>query len=135
MKISLIGKIIDIDFCKNDYISLNIENDEFIYKGLIIIKGDIFPTPKKNDLIEIQEIIFKYDDYYQLKFFIKGKLLHENTKNYLKNCKNKKKEIIDFTELNIFSSLKKYLNIKINYILIYLLFVNQVILIMIKKKI
>ena len=111
MKISLIGKIIDIDFCKNDYISLNIENDEFIYKGLIIIKGDIFPTPKKNDLIEIQEIIFKYDDYYQLKFFIKGKLLHENTKNYLKNCKNKKKEIIDFTELNIFSSLKKYLPI------------------------
>ena len=92
MKISLIGKIIDIDFCKNDYISLNIENDEFIYKGLIIIKGDIFPTPKKNDLIEIQEIIFKYDDYYQLKFFIKGKLLHENTKNYLKNCKNKKKK-------------------------------------------
>ena len=105
-----IGKIVEIHF-KKDYISLNIETDETLYKGLIIIKGEIFPIPKINDLIEIQEISFKYDDSFQLKFFIKGKLLLRNSNNILVIGGKKEKKIIDLTELNIISSLKKIFHI------------------------
>ena len=40
-----IGKIVEIHF-KNDYISLNIETDETLYKGLIIIKEKFFQSQK-----------------------------------------------------------------------------------------
>ena len=111
IKLNQIGKIVEIHFKNKDYISLNIENDETLYKGLIIIKGEIFPIPRINDLIEIQEISFKYDHSFQLKFFIKGKLLLGNSKNILVNGEKKEKRTIDLTELNIVSTLKKSFNI------------------------
>ena len=112
IKSSIIGKIIEIHFYKNDYISLNIEDKNYIYKGLIIIKGEIFPTPKINDLIQIKEINLNFDNSFELKFFIKGKLLFENSKlDFSFNDKTQNKQILDFTELNIISSLKHFFNI------------------------
>lgn len=100
-----IQKIID----EGEYLSVKVECDDGIYKGLTIIKSDIFPIPNANDSILIDEIQYKYDEYFKLRLFIKAKLIEE--KNMSINASNTIQRDYNFTTDNIISNLKDLLNI------------------------
>ena len=57
-------------------ITLKTRNAE--YKDFIIIKGEIFPNPKKENIINIEKIIFKYDENFNLRFYLRAKFLKNN---------------------------------------------------------
>ena len=101
-----IQKIID----EGEYLSVEVECDDNIYKGLTIIKSDIFPIPNENDSILIDTIQFKYDENFKLRLFIKAKLFEE--KSFTISSYKTIKRDYNFTSDNIISNLKDLLNIK-----------------------
>ena len=59
---------------ESEQISLNIsslENKNICYNGFYAIKGEIFPLPKIDDIIEIKEIRYKLNEDFNPGFFIK----------------------------------------------------------------
>ena len=107
---NFIAKIEQIS-SESEQISLNIsslENENICYNGLYAIKGEIFPIPKINDIIQIKEVRYKLDEEFNPGFFIK--LIKSKDVNII-NLK-KKNNIFDLTKNNIIKTLKEILNIK-----------------------
>ena len=72
-KTNFIAKIEDIN-SETEQISMtitNLNNKRNCYKGLYINKGEIYPIPKLNDIVKINEIQFKLDQNFNPGFFIK----------------------------------------------------------------
>ena len=61
-----------------------------MYEGLVLIKGLIFPIPKKDEILLVEKMYLKHNQEYELKLFIEGKIdkdsespsLEGNIKNY-----------------------------------------------------
>ncbi len=56
------AKIDFIKDIKNDLFILNLKNNNIEYRGITIIKSDIFPTPKEDNIINIDKVQYKYDE-------------------------------------------------------------------------
>lgn len=102
--ISLIAKIDSITDL-GDIFEINLLNDGIDYKGISIVKGEIFPNPKKDDFISIDKIYYRYDDNFILRLFIHAKIINSNNPITLEN--NTINETLDFKEDNIIKTLKK----------------------------
>lgn len=109
VKVNIKAKIKDIDYQK-EYISVTIECDDGVYKGLTINKSDIFPIPMKDDLIEIDCIYYTIDEDFNQRIFINAKLIKEEN-NSISNNKNTILSDYDLTSNNITNTLKNLLNI------------------------
>ena len=108
-KINLETRILEIN-SKTEQMSLTIraqEKKNICYKGLYIIKGDIYPIPKINDIIIVNEVKFQFDDNFNLGFFVK--ITKSNDMNYIDS--QEKSITLDFTANNIIKTLKETLNI------------------------
>mgnify|MGYP006873030020 CR=1 FL=1 len=111
-KINFQTRIIEVEG-EGEQLSLDISskiNKNLCYKGFNIIKGEIFPTPKKNDVIEISQIEYKLDDDLNLGIFIKASHLNSNNINLIsdKNITT----IINFAHDKLINTLKKLMKIK-----------------------
>ena len=84
-------------------------SDIKIFKGFNIINGDIYPTPKKDNIIMINELAYKFDGKLNLRIFLKAEI-SKDEEIYLSN-KDKIINVLDFTENNIVNTLKGLLNI------------------------
>lgn len=76
IKVNLKTKITNIMNVDAENILLEIQSsgsDIKIFKGLNIINGDIYPTPKKNNIIMINELAYKFDDKLNLRIFFKSR--------------------------------------------------------------
>ena len=93
-------------------ITLKTRNAE--YKDFIIIKGEIFPNPKKENKINIEKIIFKYDENFNLRFYLRAKFLKNNIIFENNNNHEEKINIFDFSEDKIIETLKTLLKINKN---------------------
>ena len=104
--------IVKLDSIKeiNETFLISFHKDSFEYKGFAIKKGEIFPNPRENNIIEIDKILFKYDDNFKLKLFIHAKIIN-NPSNY-----EEKNNIIntnlDFNENSIIPTLKIFFGIE-----------------------
>ena len=84
-------------------------NNNNQYKDIVIIKGEIFPNPKLNDIIKIDKIYFKYNDSFKFRFYIHASLSDDNKLMIVK--KNNIQNFLDFSESNIITTLKTFFNI------------------------
>ena len=82
------------------------KKDGICYKGLSVIKGEIWPIPKIGQAVEIKEIYFKLDDNFSQSLFVKLSL-----KNEINAIAKEKNEILDFSSDKIISQLKSLMNI------------------------
>ena len=57
-----------------DFIEIDIEENNILYEKLTLIKGEIFPLPKANDILKIKQISIDYDENLDLRLFIKAKI-------------------------------------------------------------
>ena len=69
-----------IDEIKVDLVDVNIEN-----KCLFFKKGEIYPTLKINDILEVSELYLGYDDFYCIKLYISAKISEKEQVNTNKN--------------------------------------------------
>ena len=95
---------------KNELIFIDIFHSENYYKGLTIMKSDIFPKPSSESIILTQKIYYKFDEVFQQRLFLKAKISEESTNEKISNTIAL--NTLDFTEGRIRETLKKYLNIK-----------------------
>ena len=76
IKTNIIMKIISSDLeIESDDIEIILFDNYSIYKNLYLIKGDIFPTPKNNDIIKVKELYLKHDDNLNIKLYLNAKIL------------------------------------------------------------
>ena len=110
IKTNFIVKIKELD-SEAEQISLNIQsidNNGIYYKGLCVIKGEVFPIPKINDLVTISEVHFKLDEDFKPRFFIKI----SKTKDINIILLDDINKTFDFTLNNIESELMNIFKIK-----------------------
>ena len=115
IKLNLKTKVTEINKVDAEYLLLEIQTlgkDIIIYKGFIIISGDIYPTPKINNIMIIKELAYKFDDKLNLRIFVKAEISNED-RIYLSN-KEEINTILDFTENKIENTLKCLLKINQN---------------------
>ena len=112
IKTSIIFQIVDMtidnmtDEIKVDLIELN--NIPSKYKNLYLIKGDIFPTPRINDFLAVNELYLDYDEYYmKIKLFLNAKI---DTSKDIVNKSNIISEENDLGGINLVNYFKKLLN-------------------------
>lgn len=116
IKVNFQSRIIELKEV-NEQISLDIisnVNENLCYKGFNIFKGEIFPIPKKFDIIQIKEIQYELDDDFNLGIFIKANVVDEKEVNFILN--DKFKNILNFSPPKIMDTLKDVLKIKENLI-------------------
>ena len=97
---------------ESEQISLNIrslKNKNICYHGLYAIKGEIFPIPKLNDIIEIKEIIYKLDEDFHPGFFIR---IEKSKDIDIINLEKKNNNFLDLTKNNLTKTLKEIIIIK-----------------------
>ena len=114
--INLIAKILSLDDL-GEIFTLTLKSNNIFYKDFAIIKGEIFPNPKKDNLINIDKIIYKYDENFKLRIYLNAKILNNNIfieKNDNNNNNDDKIQILDFSEDNIIKTLKTFLKLKEN---------------------
>ena len=90
-----------------DLIELNLSKDGIEYQGIVMIKGLLYPLPKIGDIISISKIYLKYNQIFEFKVYIEGKVIQGN-----KIKIEKSKDIFSFTNDDIFNTLSKILSIK-----------------------
>ena len=110
VKVNIKAKIKDIN-SQEEYISVTIECDDGIYKGLTINKSDIFPIPMKDNLIEINRMQYTYDEDFNQRIFIEAKLIQEENISIINDNNNIILLDYDLTINNITNTLKNILNI------------------------
>ena len=91
-----------------DFIEVDVEEKGVLYEKLTLIKGEIYPIPKPNDILTIKEIFIDFDKYLTLRIFIKGELKTLNNNNISSNNPIK----FSFSNTNIINSLKSICQIK-----------------------
>ena len=115
-EISIEPQIAQIAF-KDEFIFIDTVYKDFYFKGLTIMKGDIFPVPKRYNKILIDKFYLKHDDYFQLRMFISAKIINNEDKELNKEKQKNlnyiiaNKENFDFYEPNIDITLKNIFNI------------------------
>ena len=119
VKVNIKAKIKEID-SREEYISVTIECDDGVYKGLTINKSDIFPIPEKDNLIEIDSMQYTNDENFNQRIFINAKLIKEENDS-ISNNNNFILSDYDLTASNITNTLKNLL--KINKALISKIFI------------
>ena len=71
-----------------DEIELNLFDGKLQFNNLYLIKGEIFPTPKNNDILNIKEIALKFDSKLKIKVYLKADIAKEGIDIFdLKNSK------------------------------------------------
>ena len=76
IKTNCIYQIYDIEIDDmDDEIKIDLFDESSKYKNLYIIKGNIFPTPKKKDFLLIKELYLKYDDNLVIKLFLEAEII------------------------------------------------------------
>ena len=108
IQVNIKAKILKIKG-EGEYIPVEVEYGGNIYKGLTIIKSDIFPIPNENDSILIDKIQYKYDENFKLRLFIKAKLIEKESFSISFN--NIIQKDYNFTSDNIITNLKNLLGI------------------------
>ncbi len=108
IKVKVKARINDIN-SQDEYISVTVECDDGLFRGLIINKSDIFPIPEKDDLIQIDSMKYTYDEDFNQRIFIHAKLV-ERENNSISNYNNTILSEYDLTT-NITNTLKNLLNI------------------------
>ena len=89
-----------------DLIQLDLQQNDKLYQGLVMIKGSIFPIPKIYDVLLVEKIYLKYSEDFELKLYIEGKIVKEKlitleaTKTY------------SFENSNIFNIIPEFKEIK-----------------------
>ena len=64
-----------------DLIVLDLMQNNIIYKGITMIKGNIFPIPKENQIIFVEKMFFKINPEFQLQLYFEGKIDKDIGKN------------------------------------------------------
>ena len=104
-----LGEIIEVSL---------IDENNILYKGLVINKGEIFPSPKKDHILLINKVQYKYDENFNLRFFINAKILNlkeDKNKNSKEICELAKKAISKIDEYKqIFEGKKKVNDFNMN---------------------
>ena len=113
---NLSTKIDNIEY-SDDIFKVTFQMDNFTYKDIAIIKGKIFPNPKKNNNINIEKIYYKYDDDFNLRLYVDAKIINDKITNDFNNNEIKNiSKTLDFSEENITETLKSYFKIAHNLI-------------------
>ena len=102
-------KLDSIEELNNTFL-ITFQKDNIEYKGFAIKKGEIFPNPRENNIIEIDKILFKYDDNFKLKLFLHAKIIN-NLSNY-EEKNNIINTTLDFKENSIIPTLKTFCEIE-----------------------
>jgi len=90
-----------------DELRIEIFDNSSIYENIYIIRGEIYPTLKNNDILQVQELYLNYSDNFKIKLYVKGQIIKGNVKNDEEN------QIIDKNDLiedNLFKYLKSLIN-------------------------
>ena len=58
-----------------DFIELDIEENNYIFKNIILIKGEIFPLQKIGDVLNVKQLYFNYDKFLILRLFINAEII------------------------------------------------------------
>ena len=64
-----------------DLIVLDLMQNNILYKDISMIKGNIFPIPKENQILFVEKMFFKINPEFQLQLFIEGKIDKESGKS------------------------------------------------------
>ena len=118
-EISIETQIAQIAF-KGEFIFIDAVYKDYYFKGLTIMKGDIFPVPKRYNKILIDKFYLKHDDYFQLRMFINAKIINNEDKELNEGKRGNlnyiiaNKEKFDFYVPNIDNTLKNIFNIRKN---------------------
>ncbi len=92
---------------------VNFIADKIYYKGLIIMKSEIFPEPTCDSLIVIKKICYRLDEIFQPRLFINALISKKAEKHGELGNKNiNLLEELNFYENNIENTLQKYIGIK-----------------------
>ena len=75
-KVEIKSKIEDIT-SQGEYFFVNIIDNNYYYKGLTIIKNEIFPKPSISNVIAIKDIYYKFDETFTPRIFINAKICEE----------------------------------------------------------
>ena len=104
-----LGEIIEVSL---------LDENNILYKGLTLNKSEIFPTPKKDHILLIDKVQYKYDENFNLRFFINAKILNlkeDKNKNFKEICELAKKAISKIYEYKqIFEGKKTVDDFEIN---------------------
>ena len=95
---------------ENDFIEITVEEKNILYEKLTLIKGEIFPLPKINDILKIKEIAIDYDKNLDLRLFIKAKI--KFSPNISLNSINEYQKKYSFSSDELIDSLKSICEIK-----------------------
>ena len=99
------------DFYPNDEIELNLREGDTLFKSVFLIKGEIFPTPKNNNILYIKEIFLNYDNNLNIKLYIYAEI-SQRCNNIAIQPINKG---ISLLGKNLFNFLKESFNLKEDY--------------------
>lgn len=64
-----------------DLIVLDLMQNNILYKDISMIKGNIFPIPKENQIIFAEKMFFKINPEFKLQLFIEGKIDEKSEKS------------------------------------------------------
>ena len=64
-----------------DLIVLDLMQNNILYKDISMIKGNIFPIPKENQIIFTEKMFFKINPEFKLQLFIEGKIDEKSEKS------------------------------------------------------
>ena len=79
----------------SDLIVLDLMQNNILYKDISMIKGNIFPIPKENQVIFVEKMYFKINPEFELKLFFEGKIDEEGEKT--KQAQNIPNKISSFS--------------------------------------
>ena len=80
IEVNIEGEVVKIDNQK-ELVSVDVKYDKYYLKALTFYKSDIFPNPVEGDLILINNISYKHDDYFNPIISIHGIVKKNKTIN------------------------------------------------------
>lgn len=101
-KIFLINNI-EIKESEDDLIQLNLKNDEIQLKGILMVKVEIYPIHKENNLLLIKKLILKLNEYFVLQLYVEGEIIFKTENNII----NDAPKVISFKPEDITQTLSK----------------------------
>lgn len=110
IEINLDVRVKNINYVEElDFIEIDVEDPQFLFEKLTLIKGEIYPLPKYKDILKIKELFLNYDNYFSLRLFAKAEIKSTFDNNIIIETS---KSNISFSDNEIIESLKNILNIK-----------------------
>ena len=90
-----------------DLIVLDLMQNNILYKDLSMIKGNIFPIPKENQIIFVEKMFFKVNPEFKLQLFIEGKIDEESGKSKQDQNNEEKNNSFSFEFNEIYRTISK----------------------------